>query len=325
MSRWLQKQWYRIGLWHLLLIPLSWLFGLLAAIRRGLYRIRLLPSSSLSVPIVVVGNISVGGTGKTPLVIWLVEHLKQHGYRPGIISRGYGGNAGDVLPVHEGSDPAITGDEPVLLAKRSQCPVWVGRDRVRTAQALLETHPQCDIIVSDDGLQHYRLSRDFEIAVIDGNRGFGNGYLLPAGPLRESPQRLTTVDAVVVNGDGVYVDAYTMQLKTGAFHNLQSPEKMASATDFSGRSICAVAGIGNPARFFQYLHDLGLQFEERIFADHHAFQAADLQSIAADVILMTEKDAVKCTAFAQPDWWYLPVTAAVDQGLIARILQRLRK
>jgi tetraacyldisaccharide 4'-kinase len=325
MGRWLQQQWYRIGLWHLLLIPLSWLFGLLAAVRRGLYRIRLLSSSSLDVPVIVVGNISVGGTGKTPLVIWLTEHLKQHGYSPGIISRGYGGSADGVLQVHKGSDPAMAGDEPVLLAKRSQCPVWVGRDRIRTAQALLETHPQCDIIVSDDGLQHYRLRRDFEIAVIDGKRGFGNGYLLPAGPLREGPQRLNTVDAVVVNGDGMYADAYTMQLKTGAFHNLQRPEKMASTTDFSSRSICAVAGIGNPARFFQYLHDLGLQFEERIFADHHAFQAADLQSIAADVILMTEKDAVKCTAFAQPDWWYLPVTAAVDQGLIASILQRLRK
>lgn len=325
MSRWLQQQWYRIGPWHLLLIPLSWLFGLLAAVRRWLYEIRLLPSSSLGVPIVVVGNISVGGTGKTPLVIWLAENLEQHGYRPGIISRGYGGNADDALPVHKNSDPAIVGDEPVLLAKRSQCPVWIGRDRVRTAQALLETHPQCDIVISDDGLQHYRLRRDFEIAVIDGNRGLGNGYLLPAGPLRESPLRLNIVDAVVVNGGGVYAEAYMMQLKTGVFHNLQNPEKTALATDFSGRSICAVAGIGNPARFFQCLRDLGLRFEQRIFADHHAFQAADLQSIAADVILMTEKDAVKCAAFAQPGWWYLPVTAAVDQSLIARILQRLRK
>lgn len=324
MSRWLEQQWYRTGPWHLVLVPLSWLFWELSALRRAFYRTGWLPSEKLPVPVVVVGNISVGGTGKTPLVIWLAENLRQQGYCPGIISRGYGGSAHRATSVFADSNPAAVGDEPVLLARHAACPVWVGRDRARTAKALLTAHPGCDIVVSDDGLQHYRLQRDFEIAVVDGSRGFGNGRLLPAGPLRESQDRLKTIDAVVVNGGDLYPGAYSMQLEAEVFHNLQDPAKTASAGELAGYSIYAIAGIGNPSRFFQSLQKLGLQFKQRAFADHHAFQPADLQSLMADVILMTEKDAVKCAAFAQPNWWYLPVTAVIDQALIARMLQKLR-
>lgn len=325
MSRWLQKQWYRLSLWHLLLIPLSWLFGVLAALRRACYRIGLLPSCKLRVPVIVVGNVSVGGTGKTPLVIWLAENLKRHGYHPGIISRGYGGSADRLLPVAADSDPGVVGDEPVLLARRSRCPVWVGRDRARAAMALLENNPHCDIIVSDDGLQHYRLRRDFEIVAVDGERGFGNNHLLPAGPLRESRARLKTVDAVVMNGEPVNAEDYAMRLETGVLRNLLDPEKTALPADFSGRAVHAIAGIGNPARFFQVLRQLGLQFHFQAFPDHHAFKPSDLQAPDAEVILMTEKDAVKCAAFAQPHWWYLPVNAMIDQSLMLHILQKLRK
>lgn len=326
MRRWLQTQWYCLSAWHLLLIPLSWLFRLLTAGRHLAYRVGLLASFRLPVPVIVVGNISIGGTGKTPLVNWLADNLRQQGFHPAIISRGYGGSAGNIMSVHAGSDPALTGDEPVLLARRSQCPVWIGRDRVATASALLAAHPQCDVIISDDGLQHYRLQRDVEIAVIDGERGFGNGRLLPAGPLREAGARLQTVDAVVVNGDSYACPtAFAMQLKADAFLNLLDPAQTASMADFAGKSIHAIAGIGNPARFFQQLRNLGLQFRQQAFPDHHAFKASDLQSLHADAILMTEKDAVKCAAFAQQNWWYLPVSAVVDQALVARILHKLRK
>ena len=325
MSTWLQKQWYRLGPWHLLLIPLSWLFWLLSGLRRLCYRLHLLSSYQLPVPVIVIGNISVGGTGKTPLVIWLAERLRQSGYRPAIISRGYGGSIHGVSPVYENSDPVAVGDEPVLLAKRSRCPVWVGRDRVAVAMALLKAHPECNVIISDDGLQHYKLQRDVEVVVVDGNRGVGNGWLVPAGPLRESEFRLKTADAIVYNGGKPVPDAFFMVLENAAFHNLVDPTKTALAADFSERHVYAIAGIGNPERFFQQLHDLGLRFEQLAFPDHHAFQAADLQSIKAEAILMTEKDAVKCMAFAQPNWWYLPVNAVVDEALASRILNKLRK
>jgi len=326
MRRWLQQQWYRLGPWHVLLIPLSWLFNVVALVRRLAYQSGLLPSCRLPVPVIVVGNISVGGTGKTPLAVWLAENLRQQGFHPALISRGYGVNIHGVMSVDATSDPALVGDEPLLLARRTCCPVWVGRDRPQAALALLEAYPQCDVIISDDGLQHYRLQRDFEIVVIDGDRGVGNGRLLPAGPLRETAARLKTVDAVVVNGgNGQYPDAFAMQLKAENFRNLQDSGRIATATDFAGQAIYAIAGIGSPARFFRQLRHLGLQFSQRAFPDHHAFSVADLQVKNAQAILMTEKDAVKCAAFAQDNWWYLPVDAVVDQALITRILDKLRK
>lgn len=328
MNNWLQQQWYRPGFWHLLLAPMAGVFWLLSGLRRLCYKVGLARSYKLPVPVVVVGNISVGGTGKTPLVLWLAEELKKQGYSPAIISRGYGGSSSNVMDVHANSDPAIVGDEPILLAKRSQCPVWVGQDRVKVAQALLRLHPECNIIISDDGLQHYRLQRDFEIAVIDGSRGLGNGWLLPAGPLREPASRLKTVGAVVCNSDKhdgseSALNAFSMQLEGKVFHNLLDPTKTAPATVFVEKSLCAIAGIGNPARFFQQLSDLGLQFKSLVFPDHHAFRSADLQNIKVDAILMTEKDAVKCTAFAEAHCWYLPVNAVVDEALVTRIINKI--
>lgn len=319
-----RRQWQEIGLWHLALIPLSWLFVLLSASRRFAYRTGLFKSFRLPVPVIVVGNITVGGSGKTPLVIWLADLLRKNGYMPAVISRGYGGNTRSTSPVLADSDPAIVGDEPVMIAKSGSWPVQVGRDRVEVAQELLRTHPECNVIISDDGLQHYRLRRDVEIAIVDGSYGFGNGWRLPAGPLRESRERLESVDAVVWNGGKAEPLAFNMRLHGNVFRSVTDATKTATTPDFQNKRIAAVAGIGNPDRFFRQLNALGLLFQEIPFPDHHAFGPQDLQSIEADVILMTEKDAVKCTAFAEPGWWYLPVQAEVEEALATHILNTLR-
>jgi tetraacyldisaccharide 4'-kinase len=321
MARWLQRQWYRLSLWHLVLWPVSLIFRLLVAVRRWLYRIGLLVSVRLPVPVLVVGNITVGGTGKTPLVLWLAELLRQQGYRPGIISRGYGGREGAPESVSAASDPALVGDEPVLLAKRLRCPVWVGADRVEVARALLRARPDCDILISDDGLQHYRLQRDVELVVVDGVRRFGNGACLPAGPLREPLGRLRLVDAVVVNGGAVASGEYAMQLNGFVFRQLRDESREAGLQEFLGQRIDAVAGIGNPARFFDTLRQLGLDVTEHPFPDHHAYQPDDLQY--ADTVIMTEKDAVKCSAFAPENSWYLAVDAEVDTALASHLLEIL--
>ena len=297
------------------------------ALRRVLYRAGLFHSYRIPVPVIVVGNITAGGTGKTPLVLWLCDFLRQQGHVPGIVSRGYGGR-GQTMAVKETSLPDIAGDEPVLLARRSGCPVWIGRDRVATASALIAACPACDIIVSDDGLQHYALQRDFEIAVIDGSRGTGNGLPLPAGPLRESSDRLARVDAVVVNGGALpstaRVPTFTMALEGKEFRNLLNPAFHQNASAFQGKQVHAIAGIGNPARFFDQLQRLGLNFAAHAFADHHAYAQADLEFGDADAIVMTEKDAIKCLRFAREIHWVLPVDARVDTALGRLILEKMK-
>jgi len=333
LANWLQKQWLGFTLWHLLLIPLSWLFGLISFIRKSLYKHGWLNSFSLSVPVIIVGNINVGGTGKTPLVIWLVEQLQIAGYKPGIISRGYGGNAKEVQSVFSHSNPQEVGDEPVLIARRTHCPVYVSTNRFAAGQALLNEHPECDVVISDDGLQHYRLQRDVEIVVFDGAKGFGNGALLPAGPLRESVSRLRAVDAVVSNGEvtvgtivlmDVGVVPIEMQLEAGRFYNLMDNHLKCDAQAFANQHLLAIAGIGNPERFFQQLHRLGLSFQSRAFPDHHAFQPKDFKQLTADVVVMTEKDAVKCLSFARSNYWVLPVVALINEKLVQIVLNKLQ-
>lgn len=327
--RWLEKIWYGLTPWHVVLLPLSILFGLVAALRRVLYRAGLLRAIRLPVPVIVVGNISVGGTGKTPLVLWLADFLRQQGYHPGIVSRGYGGGTQGVAAVDARSEPAVVGDEPLLLARKSGCPVWVGRDRVAAGNALLRAHTECDVLVSDDGLQHYRLGRDLEIVVVDGERKFGNGLLLPAGPLREGVSRLGSVDAVVVNGGSLKAamrlrNEFEMSLEGEVFSNLRQPELRAGAADFGGKRLHAVAGIGNPQRFFAHLRRLGLAFEEHAFPDHYAYRPQDLDYGDADALLMTEKDAVKCAGFADERVWALAVEAVMPPAFGQTILQKLR-
>ncbi|MEO8157698.1 MAG: tetraacyldisaccharide 4'-kinase [Betaproteobacteria bacterium] len=323
----LDRHWYRLSWLSILLLPVAALFACVVALRRALYRAGILISYRLPVPVVVVGNITAGGTGKSPLVLWLCDMLREQGYVPGIVSRGYGGR-GHTMAVRPGTTAEVAGDEPVLLARRSACPVWIGRDRAAAARALLAVNPDCNVIISDDGLQHYRLRRDFEIAVIDGGRGTGNGLPLPAGPLRENVGRLANVDAVVVNGDGVApatgVPGFAMTLEGSVFRNLLNPAFQQAAGAFHGKRIHVVAGIGNPARFFDHLRRLGLSFAAHAFADHHTYTQADLAFDDADAIIMTEKDAIKCLRFARENHWVIPVDARVDPLLGKLILEKLK-
>ena len=262
---------------------------------------------------IVVGNISVGGTGKTPLVVWLVDYLKQAGFKPGVISRGYGGKAQHwPQPVTTDSDPGMVGDEALLIAQRVACPVAVGSLRAQSVRYLLQHHP-CNIIISDDGLQHYALQRDIEIAVVDGARRFGNGLCLPAGPLREPPSRLQQVDFIVCHGKPAHTGEYTMNLQGAMAVSLLNGQQKALA-EFHGQPLLAVAGIGHPDRFFRHLQGFGLQFGRRALPDHHIFTVTDIDCDKDTVILMTEKDAVKCRTFADIRHWYVPVRAEINLG-----------
>ncbi len=325
--RWVERHWRQTTWFAALLAPLSLLFGAAAAARRALYRGGILRAERLPVPVIVVGNLTVGGTGKTPFVIWLVQRLRGLGWRPGIVSRGYGATVSGPAPVEAASDPVRFGDEPVLLARRTGCPVWIGRDRARAARALLAHSPECDVIVSDDGLQHYRLARDVEIAVVDAEQGFGNGWLLPAGPLRERPSRLDRVDLVIVHGTAARPFAAgrecRMRLEGRQFYNLLNPRFVVSAGYFNGMRTHAVAGIGNPRRFFDALQALGLSGTAHAFPDHHRFRAEELRFAGAEAILMTEKDAIKCEAFADETHWVLAVTAVVEPDPLPILLAKI--
>ncbi|MBK7954189.1 MAG: tetraacyldisaccharide 4'-kinase [Candidatus Accumulibacter sp.] len=337
MAQRLPGWWYQrhlvVALWPLL--PLSWVFGWLVALRRWLYHCGALRSYRLPVPLVVVGNLTVGGSGKTPLVLWLVRCLRERGWRPGIISRGYGGSGDQVWPVDAAADCSLVGDEPLLLARRSGVPVFVGRNRPAAGQALLAAHPECDVIVSDDGLQHYRLQRSLELVVFDG-RGVGNGRRLPAGPLRESLGRLAEVDAVVWNGrpkkrvaDAArHLPQFEMRLVGERFVAANGAQRSCDADQLKGRKLHALAGIGDPNRFFRQLQALGLDFQAHPFPDHHPYRAADLAFADDGVLLMTEKDAVKCGALVSGEAWVLPVDAVItaqpgQAGLFETILEKL--
>ncbi|MDP2833713.1 MAG: tetraacyldisaccharide 4'-kinase [Pseudomonadota bacterium] len=326
MKDFLERCWYGRCRYSLLLVPFSLIFFLLVAGRRLAYRAGLFRVRRLPVPVIVVGNLGVGGSGKTPLTLCIVQWLAELGYHPGIISRGYGGCARAPMPVQADSDPALVGDEPVLLARRAACPVWIGRKRAEAGRQLLAFHSEVDVLVADDGLQHYALVRDMEIVVVDGLRGFGNGRLLPAGPLREPLGRLATVDAAVVNGGDpddflLLPPSFAMRLRGATFRNLRDPAQTAVAADFAGHEIHALAGIGHPQRFFDHLEHLGLNITPHVFPDHHAYSADDLP---AGTLLMTEKDAVKCAPFASPDAWFLAVDAILSPGLKTLINHTLK-
>jgi tetraacyldisaccharide 4'-kinase len=297
---------------------LSALYRRTVLARHALYRDGWLRVERLPAPVVVVGNLTVGGTGKTPLVIALVEILRAAGFSPGVVSRGYGGRARHwPQKVTAQSDPLQVGDETVLIASRAGCPLMAGPDRVAAARALLAEG--CDAIVSDDGLQHYRLGREVEIAVIDGARDLGNGLCLPAGPLREPPERLESVDFVVRNGGEARPGEFLMRLEGDAAVRL-SDGLIRPLTAFAGRKARALAGIGNPQRFFDHLRPFGLEIEERAFPDHHVFRAEDLVWGDDVPLLMTEKDAVKCRAFPAASLWMVPVRAALPPEFAASVL-----
>ncbi|WP_036774185.1 tetraacyldisaccharide 4'-kinase [Photorhabdus australis] len=298
---------------YLLLLPFSVLYGLISGLRRLSYKIGLSKSWKAPVPVVVVGNLTAGGNGKTPVVIWLVEQLQRKGYRVGVVSRGYGGKAESYpLLVTENITTIQAGDEPVLIHRRTGSPVAVAPGRVDAVKALLASTP-LDIIVTDDGLQHYALQRDFEIVVIDGVRRFGNGWWLPAGPMRELSGRLNTVNTIITNGGTPQSGELSMTLAGGLAVNMVSGEKrMVNLIS----DVVAMAGIGHPPRFFATLQQLGANLQKQCaFADHQTYTEEQLSHLADtnQNLLMTEKDAVKCFHFAQPNWWYLPVDAQLPQ------------
>lgn len=307
-----------------LLWPFSCLFGLISALRRLLLQKNILPSYRAPIPVVVVGNLSVGGNGKTPVTIWLVQYLQLQGIKAGVISRGYGSRS-SYYPrlVNIADNPVEVGDEPLLIKQRTNAPVCIGANRQQAIELLLKEQG-CRVIISDDGLQHYPLQRDFEIVVVDGKRGFGNGKLLPAGPLRESIKRLETVDLIIENGDSGEYSETLMHLEAKDAVNLVSGERI-PLTTFSRQSINAMAGIGYPQRFFSMLEGFGLTLnKQQAFADHQEFKP---QSFAlfddAKPLFMTEKDAVKCRAFAQSNWWYVPIDAEIDGGKLDAFLTAL--
>ena len=335
----LERRWYapHATLLTTLLRPLAALFGAMAALRRAAYRRGLLRATRVRVPVVVVGNLGVGGSGKTPLVIALAEALRAHGRRPGLVSRGYGRRTNDVRAVRAGDDARDVGDEPLLLAATG-VPTWVGVRRAAAAQALLDAHPDVDVVLTDDGLQHYALAREVEIAVLDASRGLGNGLLLPAGPLREPASRLAAVDAIVWlrAGDASrgraadaassmpsHVRQFSMVHEADEWSNLRDPSLRLAADALRDPDSVAIAGIAHPERFFEALRENGFRGRTLAFPDHYAYEHGDVVFAGARAILMTAKDAVKCAAFADARMWKLPIRARVDPALVDLIVEKI--
>jgi tetraacyldisaccharide 4'-kinase len=318
LTRIFNTLWYGHGRGWVVLLPLTWLYRLLFVAHRWMSTPK--QRQAGDVPVVVIGNLSVGGTGKTPLVIWLARELLQLGFSVGIISRGYHGSLSSIPQiVSPDSNPRLFGDEPVLLARRVGCPVVVAADRVR-AKEFLQTTRQIDLVLSDDGLQHHRLPRCCEIAVVDGARGLGNGACLPAGPLREPPSRLDTVDVVIVNGRGWYRQgAIRVEMKATVVERLSDGETRA-LEDFAGRSVHAVAGIGNPERFFQLLIDAGIVVDKHPLSDHGLIQAKHLSFPANELVMTTEKDAVKLRDDLPENLWCVRIEVAIEESDRKRLL-----
>lgn len=330
-ARWAER-WHDGHPLFLLLLPLSLLFFVISGLRRLAYRLGWLRAWQAPVPVIVVGNVSVGGTGKTPLTLALVEHLRGQGWRPGIVSRGYGGQgARHPQIVAADSQAAEVGDEPLLLARRAQVPVVIDPLRVRGVQHLL-AHSDCNVVICDDGLQHYALARSVEIAVVDGQRGLGSGWLMPAGPLREPASRLQSIDLVVINGrhalrPGILpASAVTMSLAAGPWQPVTADHdagQSSAGVPPPGSAIHAIAGIGHPPRFFAMLAEQGFRVMPHAFPDHHAYHSEDLRFSPPAPLVMTEKDAVKCAGIAPPDSWYVPVQAILPDSFWQALDQRL--
>ncbi|MDN4501218.1 tetraacyldisaccharide 4'-kinase [Alteromonadaceae bacterium BrNp21-10] len=318
---WLEKKWYSSSKLVWMLWPLSLLYRLLSHMRRQRLKSAWADTECLPLPVIIVGNLSVGGNGKTPLVIRLVKLLRQHGYHPGVLSRGYGGKTHYPASVTKDSQPTEVGDEPVLMRQHIQCPIVVDPNRVRGARFLREEF-SCDLIICDDGLQHYRLQRDIEIVVMDGQRRLGNGYLLPMGPLREGPWRLAEVDFVIVNGGNTQKREFSMGLESGRLINVKQSTLSQSVNDLK-EPVTAIAAIGNPQRFFKLLQSKHIAIKQCIpFSDHHLFSADDMPT---GTVIMTEKDAVKCKDFAQDNWWYLPVSATLSAEFEQQFLAKVKE
>lgn len=323
---WIDQLWYAPKWFHwpiiIILLPLTALFWLLSATRRALFKLGIKQSIDIPAAIIVVGNISVGGNGKTPLVVHLAKTLKQQGFKPGVLSRGYGGK-GVSYPFSVDQDSSATevGDEPVLMHQHIDCPLVVDPQRPRGAMALVDKH-LCDVIICDDGLQHYALKRNIEISVMDGQRRCGNNFLLPSGPLREGAWRNKTVDFVVINGGDAHKNEFVMTLVPEQLVNVKDPNQRLDVSELN-QAVSALAGIGNPQRFFNLLEKMQVKLKQSLsFVDHHPFSQSD---IPEGMVIMTEKDAVKCVAFAHDNCWYLPVSAKLSKEFDAQLLQKVKQ
>lgn len=322
IEAWLNRRWYGDRPARFLL-PLAWLYGAAVALRRAAYRVGVVRSVRVGVPVVIVGNLTAGGSGKTPVVLALAQALREEGRAPGIVSRGYGARISGVRVIQPGDSADAVGDEPALMAERRIAPVAIGADRLEAARALLAAH-EIDVIISDDGLQHLRLARDVEIVVVDGARGFGNGALLPAGPLREPAARLADIDFVLVNGrDWEGYPAF--RLVPGAVRKVADPVDTQPLHAFRGRRVHAVAGIGHPHRFFDMLARAGVFVVPHPMPDHHRFRRADITFGDDLPVLVTEKDAVKCVSIAHDGLWCVPVDAELAGGFPAEVRARLER
>jgi tetraacyldisaccharide 4'-kinase len=315
-----QAFWSRKGLTNTLLLPFSFLFGAVSALRRWAYRKGVLSSAHPGIPVIVVGNLNVGGSGKTPFVIWLVDWLKSRGFSPGVVSRGYGRRERGVRSVQESSTAGETGDEPLLIRRKTGVPVVVGADRLAAAQSLRAQHPEVDLIVSDDGLQHYRLRRDLELVMADADALFGNGWLLPAGPLREPLARLEEADALILTQRGETpaqpepaMAVFTVRQVPAAFRNVADGSLFVDRLQADGNEIQAITAIARPQGFFDFLDRMGMHCRTRTFPDHYLFRPGEIDPGA--VVVMTEKDAVKCSSFAGPGWWALELKLIPSPGL----------
>ncbi|MBQ4812590.1 tetraacyldisaccharide 4'-kinase [Pseudoalteromonas luteoviolacea] len=316
----IEKSWYQpIGLLNIALLPLSALFWLVSNVRRGLFKLGIKSSYKAPVPVFIVGNIGIGGNGKTPFVLWLVPYLQSLGLKVAVISRGYGAKPPHTpYQVNEQSTASQAGDEPLLIFNRLGCDVVIGGDRKASIEYLIE-HNEPDIIISDDGLQHYQLDRDIEVCIVDNERRFGNGFLLPAGPLRELPSRLKTVDLAVYNGS-VKEDGYS--LCTTGIYSVKTGEKL---SDYSAKGV-AISAIGNPSRFEKSLRANGIAITQtKHFADHHLYSEQDFEPYTNQPVFMTEKDAVKCQAFAKQNWYFLRVDAVPSDALVNKLHRLLEK
>ncbi|WP_299001819.1 tetraacyldisaccharide 4'-kinase [uncultured Shewanella sp.] len=318
MQAWINQVWYGNSLWRWVLMPISWLYAMVTAIRRHLYAVGLKQKTALPVPVIIVGNITVGGSGKTPTVIYLIELLREHGYKPGVISRGYGVTIDGVKSVYPGAKAVEVGDEPAMIVARTQVPMVVGPMRIQAAHQLLADF-DVDIIISDDGLQHYAMERNIEIIVVDGHRRLGNGCLLPAGPLREGNWRLSQADFIIVNGGEAKKGEYQMHLHAKPIKPLLAQSHF---TFQRNEPIVAMAGIGNPQRFFNSLAQLGYRMHKAHgFNDHQAYQFSTISELADGYpLVMTEKDAIKCLDFAKDNWGYLAVDATMSSGFEQALL-----
>jgi len=318
----IDKIWYTNHPISFALIPLSWVFCAIVALRRIAYKFRKSYHPPIPIPIIIVGNITVGGTGKTPLVVFIVNYLKKQGFKPAIVSRGYGGRAqSQPQSVYPDSDPQLVGDEPILLARQTGCPIVVAPKRSLAVQRLLKNE-DCNIIISDDGLQHYALHRDIEIAVIDGIRRCGNQRCLPAGPLREPVKRLEKIDFIVIKNGGLQ-DEFAMQYDSKSLRRVVDDGISQSLSSLRSNTVHAVAGIGHPALFFNTLRDYGLILYCHEFPDHHRYKQSDIHFNDDLAVIMTEKDAVKCRQIASPQHWYLPIEARLPSAFGERLLKEL--